>query len=200
MTHGPGAETKEFVASLDLVECADLDEAIEVVVKVWPPIDGLWLGQEASAFGSTEDGTPGPYRLITWMGGPSAVPFNDRAVIDAGEVWRLEVEERAFQILGNAPESPDGPRTRRGDARDLGPFTDTKEFIARIDVVSCANRTRRSSSPRRIRSPDTTRLRSARSGPSDPDSRLMQTRRDLPRGARSRRRPAGAAERGVVPR
>ena len=30
VTDGPFAETKEFVAGLDIFECADLDEAIEV--------------------------------------------------------------------------------------------------------------------------------------------------------------------------
>src|SRR2546425_9524641 len=33
VTDGPFAETKEFIAGFDLVECADLDEAIEVAAK-----------------------------------------------------------------------------------------------------------------------------------------------------------------------
>jgi hypothetical protein len=33
VTDGPFVETKEFVAGFDLLECADLDEAIEVAAK-----------------------------------------------------------------------------------------------------------------------------------------------------------------------
>jgi hypothetical protein len=33
MTDGPFAETKEWIAGFDLLECADLDEAIEVASK-----------------------------------------------------------------------------------------------------------------------------------------------------------------------
>src|SRR5205809_4431735 len=55
MTDGPFAETKEFIAGFDLVECSDLDEAIEVAAK--GPVsrfktieirlfaDGPWLGE-----------------------------------------------------------------------------------------------------------------------------------------------------------
>ena len=33
VTDGPFAETKEFMAGFDVLECADLDEAIEVAIK-----------------------------------------------------------------------------------------------------------------------------------------------------------------------
>ena len=33
VSDGPFAETKEFVAGFDVLECADLDEAIEVAAK-----------------------------------------------------------------------------------------------------------------------------------------------------------------------
>ena len=33
VTDGPFAETKEFMAGFDVLECADLDEAIEVAAK-----------------------------------------------------------------------------------------------------------------------------------------------------------------------
>jgi hypothetical protein len=33
VTDGPFAETKEFIAGFDVLECADLDEAIEVAAK-----------------------------------------------------------------------------------------------------------------------------------------------------------------------
>ncbi len=154
VTDGPFAETKEFVAGFDLLECADLEEAVEVAAKhpsswfqtveVRPFMDGLQLGKEASAFGRGEDGAARPFLLIMWTGETSAVPFDDQAVMDEGEVWRLDVERRGLQVLGNALESPDTARTVRvRDGETLvtdGPLTETKEFIAGIDVVSCADR------------------------------------------------------------
>src|ERR1700721_1503064 len=60
VTDGPFAETKEFIAGFDVLECADLDEAIEVAAKHPPPwlqtiqirpfAGELALGEEASAF------------------------------------------------------------------------------------------------------------------------------------------------------
>jgi hypothetical protein len=154
VTDGPFAETKEFVAGFGLLECADLDEAIEVgakhpsswfqTVEVRPFMDGLRLGKEAFAFGRGEDGAASPYLLIMWMGGTPAAPFDDQAVMDEGEVWLRDLKERRLQILGNALEGPETARTVRvRDGRTLvtdGPFTETKEFIAGIDVVSCADR------------------------------------------------------------
>jgi len=154
VTDGPFAETKEFVAGFDLLECADLNEALEVAAKhpsswfqtveVRPFMDGLRLGEEASAFGRGEDGAANPYLLIMWMGGTPAAPFDDQAVMDEGDIWLRDVEERGLQILGNALEDPNTARTVRvRDGKRLvtdGPFTKTKEFIAGIDVVSCADR------------------------------------------------------------
>ena len=154
VTDGPFAETKEFVAGFDVLECADLDEAIEVAAKhpsswfemieIRPFMDGLRLGEEASAFARGEDGAARPYLLIMWMGGTPAASFDDQAVMDEGEAWRLEVEARGQQILGNALQGTDTATTVRvRDGETLlsdGPFIETKEFIAGIDVVSCADR------------------------------------------------------------
>ena len=154
VTDGPFAETKEFVAGFDLLECADMDEAIEAAAKhpcswfntveVRPFVEGLRLSAKASAFGRYEDGADKPYLLIMWVGGTSAGPVDDQAVMAEGDVWRLDVEERGFQVLGNALEGPDTARTVRvRDGKTLvtdGPFTETKEFIAGIDVVSCGDR------------------------------------------------------------
>jgi hypothetical protein len=154
VTDGPFAETKEFIAGFDLLECADLDEAIEVAAKnpisrfhtleVRPFMDGLRLGGAAFAFGRGEDGAARPYLLIMWMGGTPAAPFDDQAVMDEGEAWRQDLEARGLQILGNALQGTDTARTVRvRDGKTLlsdGPFVETKEFIAGLDVVSCADR------------------------------------------------------------
>ena len=62
---GPFAETKEFVGGFDLLDVADLDEAIEVESKspvaqflpfeIRPFREGLRLGPRASAFAERDD-------------------------------------------------------------------------------------------------------------------------------------------------
>jgi hypothetical protein len=154
VTDGPFAETKEFMAGFDVLECDDLDEAIEVAAKhpsswfqtieIRPFMDGLRLGEEASAFGRGDDAGGTPYLLLMWMGGTPAAPFDDQEVMEEGEAWRRDLEARGLQVLGNALESPDtATKVRVRDRKTLlseGPFTETKEFIAGIDVVRCADR------------------------------------------------------------
>jgi hypothetical protein len=154
ITDGPFAETKEFMAGFNVLECADHDEAIEVAAKcpiarfhtleVRPFMEGLRLDEKASAFGRGEDGAASPYLLIMWMGGTPAAPIDDQAVMREGEAWRQDVESRGLQVLGNALLGPDTATTVRvRDGETLltdGPFTETKEFIAGVDVVSCADR------------------------------------------------------------
>ena len=154
VTDGPFAETKEFMAGFDVVECADLDEAIEVAAKhpsswlqtieIRPFTDGLALGEEASAFGRGEDGSGEPYLLAMWTGGAPAAPFDDQAVADEGEAWRRDLEARGVQVLGSALEGPETAttiRVRNGETRlGDGPFSGDGQFIGSIDVVNCSGR------------------------------------------------------------
>jgi hypothetical protein len=154
VTDGPFAETKEFIAGFDLLECANLDEAAGVAAKcpiswfqtleVRPFLGGLRLGEQAFAFGRGEDGAARTYLLIMWMGGTPAAPLDDRAVMREGETWRQDVTARGRHVLGNALQGPDTAltvRVRDGDTLlSNGPCTGMTEFIAGIDVVSCADR------------------------------------------------------------
>ena len=154
VTDGPFMETKEWIAGFDLVECADLDEAIEVAAKgpvswfktieIRPFADGPWLGEGASAFGRWEDGAAIPYLLAAWTGGTPAVPSGDQAVTREVQAWRQDLQARSLHVLGGALEGADTATTLRvRDGRTLlgdGPFTTTGEFITGIDVVSCTDR------------------------------------------------------------
>lgn len=146
VTDGPFTEAKEFIAGFDLLECADLDEAVEVTVKcpiTWvqaieirPFTDGPRLGTAASAFGRGEDGGASPYLLSLWSDGTSY----DREA----EAWRQELAVRGQHILGGALGAADTATTVRVRAGATllsdGPYLQTGEFIAGIDVVSCADR------------------------------------------------------------
>jgi hypothetical protein len=154
VTDGPFAETKEFIAGFNLLECAGLDEAIEVTarcpvswfqpIEIRPFVDGLRLGEKASAFAREDDSAGTPYLLTMWMGGTPAVPLDDEAVTQECEAWRQDLEARGLHVLGNALQGTDTATTVRvRDGETLlsdGPGIQTKEFIAGIDVVSCADR------------------------------------------------------------
>ena len=154
VSDGPFAETKEFVAGFDLLECAGLDEAIEVAssspismfhtLEVRPFGGELRLGEAASAFGRGENGATSPYLLMMWIGGTPAAPFDGQAVMDEGEAWRQDLQARGLHVLGNPLGDPDTARTvrvRDGETRiGDGPFTKGEEYLAGIDVVSCADR------------------------------------------------------------
>jgi hypothetical protein len=154
VTDGPFAETKEFVGGFDLLDCADLDEAIEVVatspvsrfhpIEIRPFKEGLRLGAGTSAFGREDDSAGIPYLLTVWVGGTPAEPLDDQAVMRECEAWREDLEARGVFILGNALGGPDTATTIRVRDKEMqlsdGPFLSIEEFIAGIDVVSCADR------------------------------------------------------------
>jgi hypothetical protein len=153
VSDGPFAETKEQVAGLDLLDCADLDEAIEVegkspVARFLPfeirPLRGeLRLGPGTPAFAQGDDSAGIPYMLMVWSGTPEA-PVDDPALMREYVTWREEREAEGVFILGSALEGPDTATTLRpGDGTPQlsdGPFLDLEEFIAGVDVVSCADR------------------------------------------------------------
>jgi hypothetical protein len=154
VSDGPFAETKEFVAGLDLLECADLDDAIEVaakhptswfhMVEIRPFRNRLGLGEKASAFAREDDSAAAPYLLLMWMGGASAAPVDDQAVMDASEAWRRDLEATGCHVLGSALEGAAAATTVRvRDGKTLlsdGPLIEIEEFIAGVEVVTCADR------------------------------------------------------------
>jgi hypothetical protein len=154
VTDGPFAETKEFVAGFDLLDCADLDEAIEVAaaspvarfhpMEIRPCKARLRMGAGATAFGQGDDSAGTPYLLTVWTDGASAGSLEDPAVMADCDAWRHDLAERSIHILGSALAGPDTATTIRISDRQLqlsdGPFIETEEFIAGIDVISCADK------------------------------------------------------------
>jgi hypothetical protein len=154
VSDGPFAETKEFIAGIDLLECADLDDAIEVAAKhptswfhaieIRPFTDGLRLGEAASAFAREDDSGGAPYLLMMWIGGTAAVALDDEAVVQEGKAWRHDLEARGVHVLGGRLEGGHTATTVRvRDGQTLlsdGPLIETEEVVAGIDVVSCTDR------------------------------------------------------------
>ncbi len=154
VTDGPFVEAKEFIAGFDLVDCADLDETIELAatapvswfmsIEIRPFTAGPWLGEAAFAFGRGEDGAGSPYALTAWTGGTSAPPPSDPAVTRAAGTWRQDLLARGRYLLGGVLAGADSATTLRvRDGQKLisdGTFIKTGEFITSIDVVSCPDR------------------------------------------------------------
>lgn len=153
VTDGPFVEAKEFIAGFEILECADLDEAIAVAatgpvarfmtIEIRPFAGQPRLGEKAPAFGRCEDGDASPYALAMWAGGTQTPPVALTLTREI-EAWRQDLVARGLHILGGTLEGADTATTLRvPDGKKLlgnGPFFRTGEIIAAIDVVSCAER------------------------------------------------------------
>jgi hypothetical protein len=149
VTDGPFAETKEFVAGFDLLECSDLDEASEVAatspvswfqtIEIRQLRDRVRLDEAAERFARGDDSLGAPYLLSTWSRG---APFDDHQVADELQAWRQDLTARGLHVLGSSLEDADAARTLRSRHGETllndGPLND--EFISGFDVVNCASR------------------------------------------------------------
>ena len=149
ITDGPFAESKEWVAGFDLMECADIDEAIEVAAKhpvSWfhsieiRPLDGDRLGDPPLV--QDESQMKFMYMVIG-----NDQPYSDAeaAVFEAGLPPLIaEHKRRNSWLLGHSLQGPETAKmVRVRDGETLvsdGPFAETKEFIAGFDVLSCETR------------------------------------------------------------
>ncbi len=161
VTDGPFAEAKEFIAGFDLLDCADLDEAIEVAaatpvswfmaVEIRPFADEPVLGEQAVAFGRGEDGAARPYALTAWTTGTPPAPDAGRAAPDAGqalarevEAWRQHLRAHGLHILGGTLADAEAATTLRvRDGRTLltdGTYLKSGQYITALDVLSCTDR------------------------------------------------------------
>jgi hypothetical protein len=154
VTDGPFAETKEFIAGFDIVECADLDEAIEVAAKhpsswfqtieIRPFTDGLEWDEATVRFAAGDDAAGTPYCLMHCVDGIPAEPQVEESIIREGIAWWQDLKARGLGVLAHPLEHKDTAttvRVRNGETLlSDGPFIETKEFIGGISVVNCASR------------------------------------------------------------
>jgi hypothetical protein len=154
VTDGPFAETKEFIAGFDVLECADLDEAIEAAskhpsswfqaIEIRPFMDGLELGEAAARFAAGDDSAGTPYCLMSCVDGIAAEPEVEESVTREGIAWWQDLKVRGLQVFGNPLQPKDTATTIRVRGGETllsdGPFVETKEFIGGISVISCAGR------------------------------------------------------------
>ena len=154
VTDGPYAESKEWVGGFDILDCADLDEAIEIAAKhpvswfhqieIRPFWDGFDLGEAGRAYAAGDNSGDPAYLMLMFVDGIPGAPGEDAAVLRDGLAWAADLQARGKQILGHPLQHKDTATTVRvRDGETLisdGPFVETHEFIAGLDLVRCASR------------------------------------------------------------
>jgi hypothetical protein len=150
VTDGPFAETKEFVAGLDLFDGADLEDAIAIEGKnpvarflpfeIRPLPEEFRLGPGLTAFDDHDDADGTPHLLLVWVEPASA----DCAVLDDSvrsecDTWRSALEGNSSFVFGGPVAAPEDATTLRMTAGDLhvrrGSFMDTQAFVAGIEAI-----------------------------------------------------------------
>jgi hypothetical protein len=149
ITDGPFVETKEWVAGFDLLECADIDQAVEVAAKhplSWfhsievRPLHGDRLG----AMPLIADQSQMKFMFMV-IGNDQPYSGAELAVFEAGLPPLIaEHKRRDSWLVGHSLQGPETAKVVRvRDGETLvsdGPFAETKEFIAGFDVLSCETR------------------------------------------------------------
>jgi hypothetical protein len=149
VTDGPFAETKEYIAGLDIFECADFDEAIELEGK--SPVarflpfeirqlpDEFRLGSALAAFGDYDDSQGLPFLLATWVDGGDTPESDGHELKQQYDAWQRDLDERAVFIFGGAIAGPATAVTLRavdGAVRaTAGSFITGDAYVSGVDVV-----------------------------------------------------------------
>jgi hypothetical protein len=156
VTDGPFAETKEYVAGLDLFEGADLEDAIELESKspvarflpfelrVLP--EEFRLGSQLAAFSDRDDSGGTPYLLLVWAD-PAVIdgPAADGSLRSDCNAWQSALEEDGRFVMGGPVGTREDATTLRIEAGDprlsRGSFIDAPSFVTAIEVIRSASLT-----------------------------------------------------------
>jgi hypothetical protein len=148
VSDGPFAETKEQIAGYDVIECPNLDEAIQVAAK-----------HPVAPFGAIE---VRPFQPVGWWASPDRqgpakgtrylliLRFDQTAVgnwpADGGQpqrAWDAMTDARGVKLGGGALRPPGEARTVRVRDGELlvtdGPFAETKEQVAGLNLFDCTS-------------------------------------------------------------
>jgi len=151
LTDGPFAESKEFIGGFDILDCANLDDAVEAAALhplSWfhkievRPFYVSELGGDVQRIAPIEDVQQGQrFLLMMCLDGIPATPEVEEAVVRDGMAWYQELEARGVAVYGAALNHADTAttvRVRNGETMlSDGPFTETKEFIGGFTILDC---------------------------------------------------------------
>ncbi len=152
VSDGPFVESKEFIGGFDILDCENLDEAIEVAckhpvswfhaVEVRPFLDYVERpGCDAPQSSPVGIESSMRYLLMMCLDGIAEAPEVEAGIMRDANAWREELEERGDYVYGHALRHANTATTVRvRDGQTLltdGPFTETKEFLGGIAILSC---------------------------------------------------------------
>jgi hypothetical protein len=151
ISDGPFAETKEYIAGLDVLECDNLDEAIEIAAK--HPVSWFHSIEVRPFFDHDEQSglPPEPIptqpeasmrqMLMICIDGIAEAPEVEADIMREGNAWRERVGASGIYVYGHALQHPNTAttvRVRNGETLLTdGPFTETKEFLGGFALLSC---------------------------------------------------------------
>jgi len=151
VTEGPYTEAREWIGGFDIIDCADLDEAIEIASRhpaarsgtaevrpfmVWPdaPVDSRVVPS-----GFPERPTTGRRYLMLVCVDPSG-PGGEPADV---QPWVDEMDARGVRLFGEVLRPPeDAVLVRSRGGRTLvtdAPLSEGKEWIAGFDFLEVAD-------------------------------------------------------------
>ena len=144
ITDGPFAETKEQVAGYDLLDCSDLEEAVEWAKK--HPTAQIGASEVRPLSGDQPpqglpEPAPGKRRYLMLVCTDPAADRDELGQVTPVGPWVEEMDGRGARRFGSELGQPARARTVRvRDGRAMvtdGPFAETKEQIAGFDILDC---------------------------------------------------------------
>ena len=152
ITDGPFVESKEFIGGLDVIDCQNLDEAIEVAAKhpvswyftieVRPFIDypqQPGCGPESDPVDI--DPNSARYLLMMCLDGIPEAPEVEEGIMRDSVAWREQVQASGDYVYGHPLQHANtatSVRVRGGKTLLTdGPFTESKEFLGGFAILSC---------------------------------------------------------------
>jgi hypothetical protein len=165
VSDGPFAETKEYIGGFDIIDCADLDEAIAIAaahpVARFHSVEVRPFRQRAER-GSSSAGGPGPadaavasmlqepiadgrrrFLLMMSLDGIPESDAEEAAILRDIESWAQEIERRGVARYGHPlADAASATTVRVRDSETSltdGPFAETKEYIGGVQIIDCAD-------------------------------------------------------------
>jgi hypothetical protein len=152
LSDGPFAEAKEFVAGFDIVDCADLDEAIELAanhpvaafgtVEVRPFYAEFNLPEAAREWERTEPSDS--WALFMCVDGIPATDEEEAAIRAESIAWGERLTERGTLVAGHPLAHADTATCVRVSGGETllsdGPFVEAKEFIGGFAILQGIDR------------------------------------------------------------
>lgn len=150
VSDGPFVESKEFVGGFDIIECENLDEAIEAAskhpvswfhaIEVRPFRDGcIEIDADDPLRAPPTQG--GRFLTLMCLDGIPEAPEVEEAIGRESREWGARLQERGvFRIGHPLAHASTATTVRVRDGETLlsdGPFVETKEFVGGFSVIDC---------------------------------------------------------------